>query len=783
MPYSIRFTDFQNKGEIVVEDSTLNTDTSLSIPGKGATGYGKSVAENFLHLLENFAGSNEPTNPIEGQLWYDTSNGVDQLKIYDATQWRTASGFTKSGSQPAASQSEAGDLWVDVNNQQLFVYTGNSWQLIGPEFGSGLLTGGQAEKVIDIDNIERQVFTVKIDDVPFLILSGIEFTPKAKIPGFTTIKQGFNLKNDNPLVANNPIKFVGVAESAKSLTVETDSGSQNVQSENFIRKDAPGIIDETLKIKNNAGINVGVDDQFGLVINQNSVELRNNVNVSSVDVILRDRNAFNNILRVKSDKRVGINNLAPEAELDVVGNIKVSPFSDNVDSGKILITNKTDSTAFDSGSFVTQGGAGVAMNLNVGADLGVNGVSTFNNDLKPLPGSRPNIGEQSNIFGNVYADSFVGNLQGDVTGRLSGISEFANQLTNATTFNVNGDVESDSFDFDGATGGNTKTFNISIKNSFIANKTQISSVDNSDELIVNKVTGNTGVFKVSKIDFLKSVPVTPIGTLVPYAGQTAPTGWLLCDGSVVLKSDYNDLWQTIGHSFRDPTLLEDGGALSFALPDMRGRFPLGVDNMGGQAANRVTSSIQSFTNVRGENTIGTGFNAVFNVQSSVGVYSVQIAQAGQNYQVGDRILITGDIFGGASPTHDLAITVTNVTNGAITNFTFDGTAFQGAGPDQVGSNAGLQSRAIEVRNLPEHEHDLQGDQSQFYAVSQRPQDPDNPGQLQTDNDAIPIALEPGATGFQGVPNTGGVDASTTLGVPLNVMNPYLALNYLIYAGT
>jgi len=783
MPYSIRYTDFQNKGEIVVEDNTLNTDTSLSIPGKGATGYGKAVAENFLHLLENFAGPSQPTNPVEGQLWYDTSNGVDQLKIYDATQWRTASGFTKSGNQPAASQSEAGDLWVDTNNQQLFVYTGNGWQLIGPEFGSGLLTGGVAEKVIDIDNIERQIFTIKINDVPFLILSGVEFTPKAKITGFTTIKQGFNLKNDNPLQANNPIKFVGVAESAKALTVETESGSQNVQSENFIRKDAPGIIDETLKIKNNAGINVGVNDQFALLVNQNSVELRNNINVSSVDIILRDQNAYNNILRVKSDKKVGINNLAPQASLDVVGNLRISPFAEDATSGTITINNLTDSTTISSGSLTTLGGVGIAKNLNVGDDLTVTGTSTFNGTVRPLPGSQPDIGEQSNIFGSVYADSFVGNLQGDVTGRLSGISEFANQLTNATTFTVDGDVESDSFDFDGATGGNTKTFNISIKNSFIANKTQISSVDNSDELIVNKVTGNTGVFKVSKIDFLKSVPVTPVGTLVPYAGQTAPTGWLLCDGSVVLKSDYNELWQTIGHNFRDPVLLQDGGALSFALPDMRGRFPLGVDVMGGQAANRVTSSVQSFTDVRGENTIGTGFNAVFNVQTSVGVYSVQVVEAGQNYQVGDRILITGDIFGGASPTHDLSITVTSVTNGGITNFTFAGTAFQGAGPDQVGANSGSQNSNIGVENLPQHEHDLQGDQSQFYAVSQRPQDPDNPGQLQTDQDAIPIALEPGATGFQGVPNTGGVGGSDTLGVPLNVMNPYLALNYIIYAGT
>jgi len=779
MPYEIRYTDYQNKGEIFVEDSTINTDTSLSIPGKGATGYGKAIAENFLHVLENFAGPSEPLNPIEGQLWYDTSNGADQLKIYDATQWKPAAGFTKSASQPAPSQSDTGDLWVDTNNQQLFVYTGNSWTLIGPEFGSGLLTGGIAETVIDVNNVERQIFTLKITDIPYLILSSEEFTPKAKISGFTTIKKGVNLRNESPSVANNPIKYAGISDSAKALTVETAGGSETVQSENFLRRDAAGIINSTFKVKTNEGMNVGLDDQFGISLSGNSVELRNrNQDASSIDMIINN----DNVLRVRDGQRVGINNLNPTVALDVLGSVKIGPLSDNADSGKLTIESVDDSEGLEQGSFVTKGGASISLNLNVGANMSVGGTSTYQGNLIPADDSQYNIGAELQKFNNIYAVNFVGSMQGDVTGRLNGIAERANQLTNATTFGVTGDIEADSFDFDGLTGGNTKTFNMSIKNSFIANKDQVSNVDNTDEILVNKITGNTGVFKVSKFDFLKSVPVTPVGTVVPYAGQTPPTGWLLCDGSVVLKSDYNDLWQVIGHSFRDPVLLADGGSLSFALPDMRGRMPLGLDDMGGQVANRVTTSVQSFTNVKPQNTLGTGVNAVFNVQTNSGNYSLQVSEAGQNYRVGDRLIVTGDIFGGASPTHDLEITVTSVTNGGITAFNFTGTAFRGFVPDEVGASGGSQSRSIGVENLPEHEHDLQGDQSQFYAVSQRPQDPANPGQLETDPDAIPLAIEQGATSYQGVPNTGGVGGSSTLGVPVNVMNPYLALNYIVYAG-
>ena len=55
MAYTISYTDSANKGTIVVEDLTLNTETSLSIPGRNTTAYGSAIATNFLTLLENFA--------------------------------------------------------------------------------------------------------------------------------------------------------------------------------------------------------------------------------------------------------------------------------------------------------------------------------------------------------------------------------------------------------------------------------------------------------------------------------------------------------------------------------------------------------------------------------------------------------------------------------------------------------------------------------------------------------------------------------------------------------
>ena len=54
MSYQVPFTDQANKGEITVEESSFNNDTSLSLPGRLITDYGLAVNTNFLQLKDNF---------------------------------------------------------------------------------------------------------------------------------------------------------------------------------------------------------------------------------------------------------------------------------------------------------------------------------------------------------------------------------------------------------------------------------------------------------------------------------------------------------------------------------------------------------------------------------------------------------------------------------------------------------------------------------------------------------------------------------------------------------
>ena len=47
MAYTVNYTDLSQKGSIVVEDNTVNQQTSLDLPGRNTTAYGTAIAENF----------------------------------------------------------------------------------------------------------------------------------------------------------------------------------------------------------------------------------------------------------------------------------------------------------------------------------------------------------------------------------------------------------------------------------------------------------------------------------------------------------------------------------------------------------------------------------------------------------------------------------------------------------------------------------------------------------------------------------------------------------------
>lgn len=72
------------------------------------------------------------------------------------------------------------------------------------------------------------------------------------------------------------------------------------------------------------------------------------------------------------------------------------------------------------------------------------------------------------------------------------------------------------------------------------------------------------------------------GMMMLWTTDTAPTGWILCYGQAISRSTYSDLFSVISTTYGT-----GDGSTTFNVPDLRGRFPLGQDDMGGSSANRV----------------------------------------------------------------------------------------------------------------------------------------------------------------------------------------------------
>ncbi len=94
MTYTITKSD----GTVVAtvpENAIINDVLPVALVGRGSTSYGAPHSTNFVHLLENFANSTPPENPIVGMLWYDTAVGI--MKVRSQTSWVNLSGVVGNG--------------------------------------------------------------------------------------------------------------------------------------------------------------------------------------------------------------------------------------------------------------------------------------------------------------------------------------------------------------------------------------------------------------------------------------------------------------------------------------------------------------------------------------------------------------------------------------------------------------------------------------------------------------------------------------------------------------
>ena len=248
MSYTITKTDGSTLGTIL--DGTINTSfTSLTLIGRNYANYGQLIANDLVALAENFAYTSSPSNPLAGQLWWNTTD--KRLRVYTGTAFKIVSSCTAQTSAPTTTV--AGDLWWDTTYSQLYIYNGTDpysaagWILVGPQRdGSGAIW----EQITDNASIVHDVLSIKLDNARTSIVSrDSEFTPANAIAGYTTIKAGIN--------ANTSVgtaTFWGLANNSSYLGA--------IPAASYLRNDIDATTTGNLTIAKNGGLTVGLSSNL-----------------------------------------------------------------------------------------------------------------------------------------------------------------------------------------------------------------------------------------------------------------------------------------------------------------------------------------------------------------------------------------------------------------------------------------------------------------------------------------------------------------------------------------
>jgi microcystin-dependent protein len=197
-----------------------------------------------------------------------------------------------------------------------------------------------------------------------------------------------------------------------------------------------------------------------------------------------------------------------------------------------------------------------------------------------------------------------------------------------------------------------------------------------------RLSGNSVILVQGGVD-VGAIAASPVGTVIDYAGGTAPGGWLLCYGQAVSRTTYALLFTAIGTTWG-----VGDGVTTFNVPDLRGRGTYGKDDMGGSAANRITNA--------GSGIVGTTLGAAGGGQSmtlsqaNLPNYALTVTDPGHTHTLtnGTNVLVftsgsgSQGINAGVNATPS-TITVNSNTTGITVNSGGSGTAAASMNPAAI----------------------------------------------------------------------------------------------------
>ena len=325
MSYQLNKTD----GTLLLDliDGQIDTaSTNLTLVGRNYSGYGEYFNENFIKLLENFSNTAAPSNPLTGQLWWDSTD--QRLKVYNGTVWKSSGGPIVQNTRP---QMVAGDLWIDNLNNQVYAFDGTDLMLMGPQYTESQgKSGFEIGSILDQQSRSRTVTNLYVGGTLSAVISAIEFTPiyAQRILGLVTasnpdgiIRVGYNIID----TAN--FKYRGIADSANALVT---AGGVVRTADSFLPSTASGITTGTLTIQNSGGLTIGLSQNNVQKVVGPRFYIENQL--TDHDLSLRVKSSAFGAISVDaiyvdaSTARVGIftTNRLPEYTLDVEGDLRVT---------------------------------------------------------------------------------------------------------------------------------------------------------------------------------------------------------------------------------------------------------------------------------------------------------------------------------------------------------------------------------------------------------------------------------------------------------------------------
>jgi len=641
MTYQINKTDGSLLAE-VIDNAVDQTATDLALIGKNVTGYGEYLNENFVKLLENFASTSEPNNPITGQVWYDTSE--NRLKVYDGNGFRIGAGPIVSTTPPLAPIQ--GDFWIDSAEDQLYFYDGTDRQLVGPIFKriSQGKSGFEVRTIADIAGNQKTVTYLWNAGSGVNNLLGIfsnhtefELANTVDAPGLTSIKPGFNAGSINGF------KFHARATSADALV---DSLGNLVTPADFMRLNTNNFMTGNLTISNAEPLRLGVSQENTILVSPVTMQLRSNISGQDFKITTRNGVSYTDAIFVKAtDSSLGIFNNNPQATLDVGGDVIIA--GDLTVNGNTTTINSTTYEVEDINivlgatavpTDITANGGGIT--LKGTTDKIIQWVASTSSWTSNQNLNLASITETYKIGGsNVLSYDSLGS--GIVNSNLTSVGT----LTNLQVGSVN--VNGTSISTTGAPANISLTLN-------------------------PKGSGNVDVSNSRLVNVSDPVADTDAANKF-YVDATVPAPWIEINTNYVASA--NDRLLVSTQSGGVTVTLPNSPAAGTIVRFVDARSTFDTDNLIIQSYRtpNVTSfsgtssagAIFTWTNCATAAVTGTGTGLIVDVELTAANSSytqfntgITVVSQGVGYSDGDTIRVLGTALGGTSPANDLVFNLT-----------------------------------------------------------------------------------------------------------------------------